>query len=67
MDEKIKKSVSKAQMRATKKYNDNNYERLELRVKKGEKQDIKDFAEKIGESANEFVNKAIKERMERLK
>ncbi len=60
-------AYSEAQKRATMKYNAAAYERIELRVKKGEKQVIKAHAEGQGESLNEFVNRAIDQQMERDK
>lgn len=60
-------AISKAQQKAVAKYNANNYERIELRVDKGEKQTIKDHAEARGETLNGFVNRAIKETIERDK
>ena len=56
---------SDAQRRAVAKYNAANYDRIELRVDKGQKAIIKDHADKQGESVNSFVNRAIKETMER--
>ncbi len=47
------------------KYNARNYERLYIQVKTGEKDKIKAFAENNGESINGFINRVIKEAMER--
>lgn len=58
-------AISDAQRKAVAKYNAANYERIELRVEKGQKQAIKDHAEANGETLNGFVNRAIKETMER--
>ena len=58
-------AYSEAQKRATMKYNAGAYDRIELRVKKGEKEHIKDHAAKRGESLNEFINRAIDETMQR--
>ena len=44
--------VSKAQQKATHKYIKNNYDRMELMLKKGEKSKIKAHAESRGESVN---------------
>ena len=52
-------TVSKAQQKATMKYMKNNYDDLRIRVPKGKKQAIKDFATSKGKSLNEFVNTAI--------
>ena len=56
---------SDAQRKAVAKYNAANYERIELRVEKGQKAVIKAHANKQGEAVNVFVNRAIKETMER--
>ena len=50
---------SDAQRRAVAKYNAANYDRIELRVKKGKKDEIKAFAESRGQALNEFINDAI--------
>lgn len=42
-----------------------NCERISLVVKKGRKQEIKDFAATQGETLNGFINKAIDEKIER--
>lgn len=52
-------SVSGAQKRATKKYNAKKYDRIELKVQKGEKDLMKIHAIKQGESLNSFINRAI--------
>jgi len=57
-------TVSKAQQKATMKYMKNNYDDLRIRVPKGKKQAIKDFATSKGKSLNEFVNTAIDDKME---
>ena len=56
---------SDAQRRAVAKYNAATYDRLELRVLKGEKDLIKTHAESRGEAVNYFINRAIAETMER--
>ena len=58
-------AMSEAQKRATMKYMKNNYDRIELKVPKGEKPIIQAFAQEQGKSLNAFVNEAIKEKMER--
>lgn len=57
--------ISKAQQRAVAKYNAKAYDRIELKVSKGEKDKIKTHAESKGESLNGFVNRAIRETIER--
>lgn len=58
-------TASKAQIKATKRYNDRNYEQINLIVKRGQKSELKEAAERLGESLNGFINKAIAERLER--
>ena len=58
-------AVSKAQQRATQKYIKNNYDRLELRIPKGERESIKQHAEKMGESLNQFLIRAVQETIRR--
>lgn len=57
---------SDAQRRAVAKYNQENYERIELRVETGLKDRIKAHASKHDKgSVNGFLNRAIRETMER--
>lgn len=58
-------SVSESQKKASAKYNLKAYDRIELKVKKGEKDLIKVHAEKQGESLNAFINRAIAEAIAR--
>ena len=53
-----------AQKEATKRYNKKAYDRIDLFVKKGRRQIIKDFAEAHGKSMNGFINDAIDKAME---
>ncbi|MGN0983900.1 MAG: hypothetical protein ACI4OI_03570 [Gemmiger sp.] len=46
-------------------WNARNYDRINLIVKKGQKQVIQQHAEKTGESVNGFINRAIEEAMQR--
>lgn len=46
-------------------YNKKAYDRIELVVPKGDKEVIKAHAESKGESVNGFIQRAIKETMER--
>lgn len=59
--------VSKSQQKAVHKYVKANYDRLELTVPKGRKDEIKAHAETQGESVNAFINRAIDHEMERDK
>ena len=63
--EETKKKISEAQRRAVAKYNAANYDRVELRMDKGRKDEVKAHAETQGESLNAFINRAILETMER--
>lgn len=51
--------VSEAQKKAKKKYEAQAYDMLGVRVKKGERDRIKAFAEERGQSLNGFCKKAI--------
>ena len=54
-----KKTVSKAQQKATNKWINNNYDRINLTVEKGRKDVIKSYADRAGESVNGFISRAI--------
>ena len=54
---------SDAQKRATAKYNAKAYDRIEVKVAKGKKAEIKAYAESKGESVNGFTNRVIDEAM----
>ena len=54
-----------AQREATARYNRKTYERVELRVKKGQREIIKKAAEKSGKSLNRFVLDLIAKELER--
>ena len=55
--------LSEARKRANAKYNQKAYDRIEVKVKKGKKEQIREFAESQGESINAFINRAIAEAM----
>ncbi len=57
--------TSKAQQKAVTKYIKENYDVYQIRMPKGEKEIIAQFATARGESLNGFINRAIKEAMER--
>lgn len=57
--------VSKAQQKAVNKYMSANYDRINLTVPKGYKDEIKAHAEAQGESVNGFISRAIKEMQSR--
>lgn len=58
-------AVSKSQQKAVHKYVKANYDRMELTVPKGRKDEIKAHAESRGQSVNGFIIAAIDEKMER--
>ena len=58
-------AIRESQRRAVAKYNAANYERIELRVERGQKEVIKQHASKQGETLNRFVNRAISETTQR--
>lgn len=56
-------ATTKAQQKAVHKYVKSNYDRLELTVPKGRKEEIKAFAAAQGETVNSFINRLINEAM----
>lgn len=56
-------AVSKAQQNATNKWIAKAYDRINLTVPKGRKEEIQAFAAQTGESVNGFINRAISEAM----
>ena len=65
--EGIGMAVSKAQQKAVNKYVRDNYDRVNVNMPKGKKDEIKTHAEARGESVNAFINRAIDETMGRDK
>ncbi len=59
--------ATKAQIRAHTKYNKNHYDRLEMKVPKGEKEIITEHAKEYDGTLNKFLNRAVREAMERDK
>ena len=57
--------VPKSNQKAVAKYMKNNYDDIKVRVKKGDREIIKEFAESHGESSNEFIKRAIFDTMQR--
>ena len=58
-------AMSKAQQRAQNKWISKAYDRINLTVPKGERDKIQADAMSMGESANEFIRRAIDEAMAR--
>jgi len=58
--------VSKSQIKATSRYNRKTYDNIAIRVKKGEREELKDAILNMGyESINQFIVTAIKEKIAR--
>lgn len=58
---------TKASQRAVNKYIANNYDRLNLTVPKGKKDEYKAAAEAEGKSLNAFIIECVEKRMEGVK
>lgn len=58
-------AISEARQRANAKYNKKAYDRLEMKVPKGEKESIVAHAEKTDGTLNKFLNRAVRETIER--
>ena len=58
---------SDAQKEATARYNKKTYDRINVIVKKGQRQIIKDFAASQGKSLNRFICDAIESQMSKEK
>lgn len=58
-------TASKAQQKAVQKYVSNNYDRVVLTLKKGEKEEIQNAAAAAGVSMNKYITEATRQRMER--
>ena len=57
--------ISESQKKAVRKYNEKAYDRLEIKIAKGRKAEVKTHADTQGESLNGFVGRAIDEAIER--
>jgi predicted HicB family RNase H-like nuclease len=57
--------MGKTSSKVKDRYNAKAYDEIKLRVPKGEKDIIKAHADKVGESVNGYIKKAVDERMER--
>lgn len=54
-------ATSEAQLKASKKYISEKLDEIRFRVPKGEREILKQHAEKMGESLNKFLYRAVKE------
>jgi hypothetical protein len=61
-----RKRDMKKQAQWSRNYNETTYDRLYPFVPKGRKAEIQAAAERVGETLNKFIVRAIDERMERL-
>lgn len=59
--------VSKAQQAATARYEDKVYDKVLVRLPKGQKEIIKAHTDPQGKSVNGFINEAIEEKLDREK
>jgi len=57
--------VSKSQQKSVNKYIKNNYDRVNLTLPKGKKEEIQAHAKARGESVNAFLGRIIDEALER--
>ena len=57
--------ASKAQQRAVAKYMRANYDEIKIRAPKGAREEIRQHAERQGESVNAFIQRAIWEQIQR--
>ncbi len=58
-------AYSDAQKEATARYNKKAYDRIEIKVKKGRKKIIFDYAQKEGKSVNQFIVELIDKEIEK--
>ena len=56
-------TVSKAQQKAVNKYVRENYDRINVNMPKGKKEEIQAHAARLGLSVNAFINAAIDEKI----
>lgn len=60
-------AVSKAQQKATAKYMKNNYDEIKVRVFKGSKEVISNYAASQGKSTNKLINELLEGEIPQLK
>ena len=58
-------AISKAQQKAVAKYKNANYDRIELPVPTGKKEEYNAAADQLGISLNAFINEAVDAAMQR--
>ena len=57
--------ISKAQQKAVNKYVKNNYDRINVTFPKGQKEQLKEHASKMGESVYAFIVRSVNETLAR--
>lgn len=60
-------AYSEAQKRAVKKYNEKSYDEIKVRVKKGNKDIIKKYADSNKETVNEMINRLLETEIPEIK
>lgn len=60
-------AYSESQKKATKKYNDKSYDEIKVRVKKGNKAIIQNYAEAKKETVNGLINRLLSDEIIDLK
>ncbi len=60
-------AYSEAQKKAVKKYNEKSYDEIKLRVKKGNKDIIKEHAESNNETINGMINRLLENEIPEMK
>lgn len=60
-------AISEAQKRAVAKYNNANYDKLTVRIKKGQRDILKAHADEQGESLNAWIVSAIRKKFQEEK
>ena len=60
-------AYSEAQKKAVKKYNEKSYDEIKVRVKKGNKEIIQEYAQTKEETANSMINRLLENEIPNLK
>lgn len=58
-------AVSKAQIKATTKYESANYDKVLVRLPKGKRAEVQEHAKRSGQSLNSFIVSAVDEKIEK--
>ncbi len=60
-------AYSEAQKKAVKKYNEKSYDEIKVRVKKGNKEIIQEYAQSNHETVNSMINRLLENEVPNLK